>query len=123
MSESANLPMNFGGIAEEEYSTFDRARVLILPIAYEGTVSYGTGTEKGAAAIIEASRNMELYDEETDAEVYKIGINTLAEVTPEDDPAAMMTKIYERTKEALEAEKFLVSLGGEHSISAPLITD
>lgn len=113
--------MNFGGIAEEEYSSFERARVLILPVAYEGTVSYGTGTEKGAEAIIEASRNMELYDDETDAEVYKIGINTLAEITPEDEPAAMMNKIYERTKEVLESGKFLVSLGGEHSVSAPII--
>ncbi|HEX8265958.1 MAG TPA: agmatinase [Pyrinomonadaceae bacterium] len=121
MSESANLPMNFGGIGEPEFSDFDRAGVLVLPIAYEGTVSYGAGTGKGAAAIIEASRNMELYDEETDAEVYKIGIHTVAELTAEHEPAAMMTKIYERAKELLESEKFLVSLGGEHSVSAPLI--
>jgi agmatinase len=122
MSESANLPTNFGGIAEPEFSEFDRAKVLVLPIAYEGTVSYGTGTGKGAAAIIEASRNMELYDEETDAEIYQIGIHTLAELTPEDEPAKMMDKIYERTKELLaEENKFLVSLGGEHSVSAPVI--
>ena len=121
MSESAHLPMNFGGIAEEEFSSFNRARVLVLPVAYEGTVSYGTGTGAGAAAIIEASRNMELYDEETDAEVYKIGIHTLEEITPEDAPEAMMNKIYARAKEFLAAGKFLVSLGGEHSISAPII--
>ena len=121
MSESANLPMNFGGIEEAEFFGFDRAQVLVLPIAYEGTVSYGKGTSEGAAAIIEASRNMELYDEELDAEVYKIGIHTLAELKPESSPAAMMRKIYERTKEAVATNKFLVSLGGEHSISAPII--
>ena len=71
--------MNFGGIDEEEYSSFDPARVLILPVSYEGTVSYGTGTGAGAMAIIDASRNMELYDEVTDSEVYNIGIHTLSE--------------------------------------------
>src|SRR4028119_985777 len=106
MSESANLPMNFGGIGEPEFSEFERAGVLVLPIAYEGTVSYGKGTEQGAAAIIEASRNMELYDEETDAEVYKIGIHTLAGLTPETSPETMMNKIYERTKKAIAENKF-----------------
>ena len=79
MSESQSLPMNFGGIAEEEFSSFDRARILVWPIAYEGTVSYGGGTGKGAEAIIDASRNMELYDEEIDAETYKLGIHTVDE--------------------------------------------
>ena len=72
MSQSAHLPINFGGIAEEEFSSFDQSRILIWPVSYEGTVSYGTGTGRGAEAIIDASRNMELYDEETDAEVYKL---------------------------------------------------
>jgi agmatinase len=121
MSESAHLPMNFGGIAEEEYSTFDAARVVVFPVAYEGTVSYGTGTEQGAMAIVEASRNMELYEEETDAEVYKIGIHTLAEFAARETPEAMMNALYERTKELLKAEKFLCMLGAEHSVSAPVI--
>ena len=79
--------MNFGGIGEEEFSSFDKARVLIWPVSYEGTVSYGGGTGQGAAAIIDASRNMELYDEETDAEVYKLGVHTLDESPPLDPPA------------------------------------
>jgi agmatinase len=121
MSESATLPMNFGGIAEEEFSGFEAARILVLPVAYEGTVSYGTGTEAGAMAIVEASRNMELYDEETDAEVYKLGIHTLEEFAPRETPEAMMNALYERTKELLKADKFLCMLGGEHSVSAPVI--
>ncbi len=98
MSESANLPMNFGGIAEEEFSSFENSQVLILPVSYEGTVSFGVGTGAGAMAIVDASRNMELYDEETDAEVYKIGIHTLKEFPPQETPEAMMndlpTKIF-----------------------------
>ena len=113
--------MNFGGIDEEEYSNFDSARVLILPVSYEGTVSYGTGTGAGAMAIVDASRNMELYEDETDAEVYKIGIHTLDEFTPRDTPAEMMDSLYDTTKELLKSNKFICMLGGEHSVSAPII--
>ncbi len=121
MSESAHLPMNFGGIEESEFSSFDSAQVLVLPVSYEGTVSFGTGTGAGAMAIIDASRNMELYDEETDAEVYKIGIHTLEEFQPLATPEAMSNGLYERTKDLLDEEKFLCMLGGEHSVSAPVI--
>src|SRR5688572_24183697 len=121
MSESELLPMNFGGIDEAEYSSFDAARVLMLPVAYEGTVSYGTGTGAGAMAIVNASRNMELYEEETSSEVYKLGIHTLDEFMPRDTPEAMMDSLYERTKELLASDKFVCMLGGEHSVSAPVI--
>jgi agmatinase len=121
MSESEKLPMNFGGIDEAQYCSFDDSRVLILPVSYEGTVSYGTGTGAGAMAIIDASRNMELYEEETDSEVYKIGIHTLPEVSPGATPALMMDTLYNRTREVLGTDKFLCMIGGEHSISAPVI--
>ncbi len=121
MSESAALPMNFGGIDEEQYASRDAAGVFILPVSYEGTVSYGTGTGGGAMAIVDASRNMELYEEETDAEVYKIGIHTLDEFKPRPDPETMMGDLYEHSKELLETGKFLCMLGGEHSVSAPII--
>lgn len=121
MSESASLPMNFGGIDEEEFCSFDPARILILPVAYEGTVSYGTGTGEGAMAIVDASRNMELYEEETDAEVYKLGIHTLPEFKPRDTPEQMMSDLYEHSRSLLDAGKFICMLGGEHSVSAPVI--
>jgi len=113
--------MNFGGIEENEFSSFENSQVLMFPVSYEGTVSFGTGTGAGAQAIIDASRNMELYEEETDAEVYKIGIHTLDEFAALESPAAMMNGLYERTKELLKEEKFLCMLGGEHSVSAPVI--
>lgn len=113
--------MNFGGIDEKQYSNFEEARVLIFPVSYEGTVSYGTGTGKGAMAIVDASRNMELYEEETDAEVYKIGIHTVEEFKPLETPEAMMTGLYERTKELVATDKFVCMLGGEHSVSGPVI--
>ena len=121
MSESADLPVNFGGIDEEQYCSFDSARVLVLPVSYEGTVSYGTGTGAGAMAIVNASRNMELYEEETDTEVYKIGIHTLKEFLPRSTPELMMESLYEYSKELVQSGKFLCMLGGEHSVSAPII--
>src|SRR5438132_14406061 len=121
MTESQSLPMNFGGIAEEEFSSFDNSRILVWPIAYEGTVSYGGGTGKGAAAIIDASRNIELYTEETDAEVYKLGIHTLDESQSIDPPERMMNSLYDRAKELVGSRKFITMIGGEHSISAPVI--
>lgn len=121
MSESSDLPMNFGGIDEEEYSSLDAARILILPVSYEGTVSYGTGTGAGAMAIVNASRNMELYEEETDAEVYKLGIHTLPEFTARETPGTMMSELYDYTKKLLALDKFICMLGGEHSVSAPII--
>src|SRR3989440_1714583 len=121
MTESQSLPMNFGGIAEGEFSNFENARILVWPIGYEGTVSYGGGTGKGAAAIIDASRNMELYDEETDAEIYKLGIHTLEESPSLDPPQQMMNSLYGRAKELISSSKFIAMIGGEHSVSAPVI--
>ncbi|CAN5634788.1 agmatinase [soil metagenome] len=113
--------MNFGGIDEEEYSSLENSSVLILPVSYEGTVSYGTGTGSGAMAIVDASRNMELYEEETDSEVYKLGIHTLPEFTPRESPELMMSDLYSYSKKLLELDKFICMLGGEHSVSAPII--
>ena len=113
--------MNFGGIAEAEFSSFDDSRIVVWPVSYEGTVSYGGGTGKGAMAIVDASRNMELYDEETDAETYKLGIHTLDESQSIDPPELMMNSLYERAKELVNSGKFVTMIGGEHSVSAPVI--
>ena len=116
--------MNFGGIDDEKLSGREAARILMLPIAYEGTVSYGTGTAQGAQGIIDASRNMELYDEETDTEIYKLGIHTLPALESEGTPEATLNRIYERVRELLaspQADKFIVTIGGEHSITAPVV--
>src|ERR1043165_6683844 len=121
MSESESLPMNFGGIAEEEFSGFDQSRIIIWPVSYEGTVSYGGGTGQGAMAIIDASRNMELYDDETDAEIYKLGIHTVAESASIDPPERMMNSLYDRARDLVSSGKFVTMIGGEHSVSAPVI--
>ena len=121
MTESQSLPMNFGGIAEEEFSSFDNSRIIVWPVSYEGTISYGGGTGKGAAAIIDASRNMELYEDETDAEVYKLGIHTVDESPSIDPVERMMDSLYDRAQQLVGSGKFVTMIGGEHSVSAPVI--
>ncbi len=71
-------PDNFGGLSEED-SLYEKARAVIFPMPLERTTTYEHGTRNGPAAILAASRNMELYDEELDTETYKeIGIATAA---------------------------------------------
>ena len=113
--------MNFGGIDDEELSSFESARVVVWPVSYEGTVSYGGGTGRGALAVIDASRNMELYDEETDSEVFRLGLHTVDLTPPAETPEAMMKRLYERARELVSAGKFVCMIGGEHSVSGPVI--
>lgn len=120
MSESAELPFNFGGL-DEEMSDFDRASVLIWPVPFEKTVSYGVGTKDGPQAIIDASRNMELFDEEVGGETAAIGIHTLAAIDADRDVDEMMPALHAEAERLLKTGKFICMLGGEHSISAPVI--
>ena len=119
------LPHNFLGL-DEDASDFDGARVVILPVPYEATTSYGAGTGGGPAAIIEASRYIELYDQELDREPYEIGIATLPalELTGAGPEAAVreLRDAYDRIALAGNG-KFVIALGGEHSISsAPIMS-
>jgi agmatinase len=120
MSESETLPFNFGGL-DENRSEPEGARVLIWPVPFEKTVSYGVGTRNGPEAIINASRNMELFDEELGGETAAIGIHTLPAVDADREPAEMMDFLYREAQRLLTLDKFVCMLGGEHSISAPVI--
>jgi agmatinase len=116
-----SLPFNFLGL-REEHSNFDKSRVVILPVPYESTTTYQAGTRDAPHEIIWASRNVELYDEETGKETYKIGIHTLDEMVPILGNAdAMMAAVYAVSRQIVQAGKFQVTLGGEHSITSPLV--
>jgi agmatinase len=111
------LSSNFLGIPEEEH-TLEKSRVVILPVPYERTVSYGVGTKNGPAAILEASHYVELYDDELDEETYRIGIHTLPAWLPENmEPASCVEGLEEQVESILGRSKFVLTLGGEHSIS------
>lgn len=111
------LPTNFG-LLEPESSDYETSRVAILPVPFERTTSYGKGTSAGPAAILRASQSMELYDEELNAEPYQMGIATLPPFLPEAyDMAEAMSELQEEVRTHLAKGKFLVTLGGEHSIT------
>ena len=110
----------FMGLAPS-YCDPETAKYAILPVPYEGTVCYGKGTARGPHAIIEASPQMELFDEELGDEFYQAGIATWPAVDPADDPAEQMRRVGASAKPIIEAGKFLLALGGEHSITAPLV--
>jgi len=116
-----SLPTNFG-LLEPEASAYETSRVAVLPVPFERTTSYGKGTSAGPAAIIRASQSMELYDEELGAEPSLQGITTLPPFLPEAfDMAEAMAELQAECRVHMEKGKFLVTLGGEHSLSqAPI---
>lgn len=115
---------NFCGLAEK-YSQKEDSRFIILPIPYEATTTYGHGTGFGPKAIIDASLNMELYDEELMQETYKLGIHTLPFMEPvSSGPEDMMNELTNYVYKEINSHKegkVLFSLGGEHSISSGLV--
>lgn len=94
---------------------------VVIPIPYEFSTSYGKGTANGPAAIIEASQYVELYDEELDCEPYKNGILTSASLTYESDPVPATIQIKNQAEKYLGENKFIIALGGEHTISQALV--
>ncbi|MCF8304417.1 MAG: agmatinase [Bacteroidales bacterium] len=108
--------MNFGDLPRE-YSSPENSKVVILPVPYDKTSTWMKGADHGPHALIKASMNMELYDIETDSEIYKIGIHTARPVDEDSSPKAMVDAVYKRTLDYLEKDKFTVVIGGEHSVS------
>ena len=108
---------NFGDLPGE-YSNLRDARIVIIPVPYDRTSTWIKGADKGSAAIIEASANMELYDIETGSEVYRKGIFTADALKVEDlPPEDMIEMVSEEVRHYIEREKFTVVVGGEHSVS------
>jgi len=107
---------NFGGLPEE-YSSATSAKIVIVPVAYDATSTWIKGADRGPAAIIEASANMELYDIEMDSEVYREGIYTDKMIEEKLSPENMVEKVKKRVRDHLDENKFAVVLGGEHSVS------
>jgi len=93
------------------------ARIAILPVPYDGTSTYGKGADKGPAALLAASYQLENYDIETKTEVYKKGISVEKPVTEKRSPEKMTNAVEKCTLELLSKGKFVVLLGGEHSVT------
>lgn len=106
----------YAGIPEK-YAKLDSAEIVLIPVPYDGTSSWQKGADKGFDAFLEASENMELYDIETNSEVYKKGV-FIAEIIDENaSPEAMVEQVHKIVKKYIQKNKFVTIFGGEHSIS------
>ncbi len=110
----------FAGI-NPRYADPKKAKILLQPIPYDGTSTWVKGADRGFDAMLDAAENMELYDIETDCQVYKYGIHILQPIRTNSYPKAVFRAIYKKTKQLLKTGKFLTFFGGEHSISIGII--
>ena len=114
-------PLAFGGTLPNA-SSFEDAKAVILPVPLESTTSYVPGTRNGPREILVASSHLELWDEETNSDIHPIGIYTLPEMElPFDDLADIMGEIHRVAAAILEHDKFPIVLGGEHSLTSPIV--
>jgi agmatinase len=120
--EGTYLPREGFARLEPPYTNLEQAKIVILPIPYDGTSEWRSGSRHGPQAIIDASQYLELYDLEQDREIYKIGISTLRQVEPLlSSPQDMVDRVYQVVKDLVQKEKFVVLLGGEHTLSVGAI--
>jgi agmatinase len=110
------VPDTFCGLSGE-FSLYSKAKSVIISVPYEGTVSYGKGTSKGPKAIIDASKKLELYDEELKWTPAEIGIATLPEMKTKQKPEEVVLQVKDAVLKVLNDRKFPIVFGGEHSIS------
>lgn len=120
--QTYDIRKNFLAI-EENVSDYKNSKIAILPVPYEATTSYGKGTSKGPAAILDASHYVEFFDEEMNRELcFEKGIVSVKEIDfngKKGKPA--LDLIYKNVKALIDDEKYVVTLGGEHTIStAPI---
>lgn len=124
-----SLPFDYERLAVGEFggttpttTNFESARVVILPVPLDRTTSYVPGTRNGPHEILVASSHMELWDEETATDVHSIGIFTLPEMElPFGSMGDVMTEIRRVATELVDRDKFVVVLGGEHAVTAPVV--
>jgi agmatinase len=117
----ATVPYNFLGLPEEN-SSYKKSKYAILPLPYDSTVSFRTGSREGPLAIIAASRQVELFDPKLGREIYHPGVTTLEPMEPDAcGPEGTLNEIFRYAKKVVKDGKFLLGLGGEHSISSALV--
>ena len=99
------------------YSGKKTSKIIILPVPYDGTSTWIKGADRGPEALLSASANLELYDIETDTEVFRKGIFTDDPVNEKESPDKLVNAVYRRVRYWLSKGKFVVTLGGEHTVS------
>ncbi len=108
--------MNFGGI-DAGFTGYNDSRIVVLPVPFDATSTWGRGADRGPDAILEASANMELFDIQTRSEVYLRGIHTAPAAGACEDPIQMVREVDEAVSHFLDDGKLPVVIGGNHSVS------
>ena len=106
----------YAGIAKE-HAALETSKIVLIPVPYDGTSTFQKGADKGPDAFLHASENMELYDIETQTEVYRQGVYLADAITENSSPEAVVDAVHKKTKEFILRNKFVTIFGGEHSIS------
>ncbi|MFH1652526.1 MAG: agmatinase [Pseudomonadota bacterium] len=120
MTDSSQNEIFLGADAQDV--GIENSKVAILSAPFEATVSYGSGTSKGPRSIIEASSQVELYDEELDLEPYRVGIYTHPTIDFDGlSVEASLERIGNSVSELIKSGKKVLMLGGEHSVTAPSV--
>lgn len=108
--------MTYAGVTEE-FGKLETAKVVLIPVPYDGTSTWVKGADKGPDAFLDASENMELYDIETNSEPYQAGVFLAEAITEKTTPESMVHAVHAAVKKYLDLDKFVTIFGGEHSIS------
>ena len=111
---------NFCGV-ETANSNLADAQILLQSIPYDGTSTWGKGADRGFDAFMDALDNMEVYDIETDSEVYQRGVYVLESLGPYSSPEEMVEDVYETARDLIALDRFPTFFGGEHSVSIGII--
>lgn len=107
---------NYAGIPDE-FAQLEKAKIVLIPVPYDGTSTWGKGADRGPGAFLRASENMELYDIETETQVFEQGIYLSDAIEEDSSPEAMVKEVHKVAKEYIKRNKFVTLFGGEHSIS------
>lgn len=111
------IPDNFMALPPE-LSGYRRSKSVILPVPYDATLSYMPGSRLGPRAIIEASHNLETFDLELSADPSRTGIHTFPDMEPEmSGPEKMVERVKKACRPLLRDKKFMLMLGGEHTVT------
>ena len=105
----------------EKYSTYKTAKIVVLPIPYDGTATLLKGSDLGPQAILAASSRLSLFDLETNSEVYRQGICTLPPLSRQENPGQMIDEVRQQAAPLFRDGKLVVGLGGKHVVSIGLI--
>lgn len=108
--------MNYAGIPDE-FAQLKSSKIVLIPVPYDGTSTWIKGANNGPDAFLEASENMEIYDIETDSEVYKKGVFLADPITENSSPENMVNAVHKIVAEYIKIDKFVTLFGGEHSVS------